>query len=105
MRVLIDECLPAPLQAALTGHELRTVQQAGWDGVKNGELLQLAGAQFDVFLTADKNLRYQQNLAGRKLSIVLLPTNHWPTLRSHLPEIQAALDVAQPFGFSVVAWS
>jgi len=105
MRVLIDECLPGPLQASITGHELRTVQQMGWDGIKNGELLNLAGAQFDVFLTADKNLRYQQNLSGRNLAIVLLPTNHWPTLRQHIPEVQAALYTVSPAGFSVVAWT
>ena len=105
MKVLVDECLPGPLCDYLTGHDFHTVQQRGWDGVKNGAILTLAEPEYEVFLTADKNLRYQQNLAGRKLAIVLLPTNHWPTLRKHIPEVQAALDGAEPAGFSVVAWT
>jgi predicted nuclease of predicted toxin-antitoxin system len=105
MKVLMDECLPGPLAARFTGHEVVSVQEHGWGGVKNGALLQLAEGEFDLFLTADKNLRYQQNLRGRKLAIVLLPTNHWPTLRDHIAEIQAALDAARPADFVLVAWS
>ena len=105
MKVLVDECLPCPLCDYLSGHNFRTVQQQGWEGVKNGALLTLAEGDFEVFLTADKNLQYQQNLARRKLAIVLLPTNHWPTLRQHIPEVQAALDAVSSTGFSVVAWT
>lgn len=60
MRVLFDECVPWPLHALLPEHECRTAQQMKWKRIKNGELLALAEAQFDVFLTCDQNLRYQQ---------------------------------------------
>jgi uncharacterized repeat protein (TIGR03803 family) len=63
------------LKRVLTGHAVQTVQEAGWAGIKNGELLALAETNFDVFLTADQNLRYQQNLQGRTVAIVELPTN------------------------------
>jgi hypothetical protein len=64
VKVLLDECLPRYLKSALAGHEVRTVQESGWSGLKNGELLNLAEPRFEVFLTSDQNLRYQQNLAG-----------------------------------------
>jgi predicted nuclease of predicted toxin-antitoxin system len=74
MRVLIDECAPKALKYFLTknGHDCRTVQEAGWSGRENGELLRLAEANFDVLVTLDTNLRYQQNLTGRQIAIVVL---------------------------------
>ncbi len=64
MRVLLDECLPRRLKADLAGHEATTVPEAGWAGTKNGDLLQLAAARFDAFVTIDQGLAFQQNLAG-----------------------------------------
>jgi predicted nuclease of predicted toxin-antitoxin system len=64
MRVLLDECVPRALRRELPGHNVKTVAEAGWAGVKNGELLQLAANEFDVFLTIDRNLEYQQNFSG-----------------------------------------
>ena len=61
MRILLDECVPRKLTRELPGHECRTVTEMGWAGIKNGRLLRLAENQFDVFLTADQNLQYQQN--------------------------------------------
>jgi predicted nuclease of predicted toxin-antitoxin system len=77
MRVLLDECTPKALKKALAayGHECRTVQESGWAGKKNGELLTLAESFFDVLLTVDTNLRYQQNLQGRKIAIVVLQSS------------------------------
>lgn len=63
MRILLDEDLPRRLAAILAGHEVSTVQRSGWTGIKNGKLLGLAAAEFDVFLTMDGNLEFQQNLA------------------------------------------
>jgi Domain of unknown function (DUF5615) len=71
MRVLLDECVPRPLRAELSDHEVKTVAEAGWAGVKNGALLQLAATQFDVLLTVDRNLEYQQNFAHLKLAVVV----------------------------------
>ena len=74
MKVLIDECGPRALKDAFEkhGHECRTVQEAVWSGKGNGELLSLAETKFDVLVTLDTNLRYQQNLTGRRIAIVLM---------------------------------
>src|SRR4051812_31274960 len=91
MKVLLDECCPKPLKNVLTGAEIFTVEQAGFKGLKNGDLLMAATGQFDVLITADKNLRYQQNLPGRKLAIIELPVNSWKRLKALVPAINAAL--------------
>jgi predicted nuclease of predicted toxin-antitoxin system len=91
MRVLLDECVPRPLRKLLPDHQVQTVQDAGWEGKHNGELLVLAEARFDVFITADKNLRYQQKLNARKIGIVELPTNDWSILKQMESVIADAL--------------
>jgi len=67
------------------------VQHAGWSGIKNGELLRLAEGVYDVFISSDKNLQYQQNVSGRKLAIVILPSNQVPIVESLIPQLEAAL--------------
>ena len=99
MKVLVDECVPLKLVRLLTGHSFATAQQQGWGGFKNGRLLALAEPEFDLFLTSDRNLQYQQNLKGRKIAVLLLSTNHWPTLKKHVPLVQAALDNIRPNEF------
>jgi hypothetical protein len=74
-KIILDENMPRRLGNLITGHSVTTVQKAGWAGIGNGELLTLLDGKFDVFLTSDKNLRYQQNLRGRKIAIVELPFN------------------------------
>ncbi len=69
MRVLLDECVPQGLRAELPGHEVKTVAEAGWAGAKNGTLLQLAATQFDVLLTVDRNLEYQQSFLGLTIAV------------------------------------
>ena len=96
MKVLLDECVPRPLRRFLTGHDIATIEQAGWKGVENGELLQKAEGNFDTFITTDKNLRYQQNFSGRRIAILELPTNDWLRLRPRISEIQRALDSLEP---------
>ena len=100
MRVLVDECVPLKLVRLLTGHTFATAQQKGWGGFKNGRLIELAGPGFDLFLTSDRNLQYQQNLKGRKIAVLLLSTNHWPTLKKQVPLVQAALDKILPDEFT-----
>ncbi len=90
MLLLPDENLPRALRLLLSPHHVVTVQEQGWAGVKNGELVALADNTSDVLLTANKNLRYQQNLTQRRLAIVELPTNRRPTLGA----MRAAIDVA-----------
>ena len=72
MRILLDESLPRRLRGVFTGHAVVTVVEAGWSGVKNGELLQLASTRFDVFVTADQNLQYQQNLDALPVAVAVL---------------------------------
>lgn len=98
MRLLLDECLPRRLKTGLPGHEVKTVPEMGWAGIKNGQLLPLAEAEFDVFITIDGNLRYQQNLSGRPLALVVLsaPDNTFETLLPLMPQVLAALSTLQP---------
>lgn len=96
MKVLLDECVPFPLARALTGHACTTAQACGWGGRKNGDLLRLAEGEFEAFLTADKNLRYQQNLTGRTLPILEVSTNDVRRLRAASSLILAALSDLSP---------
>jgi len=99
VRVLVDECVPLKLVRLLTGHTFTTALDKGWGGFKNGRLLALAEPEFDLFFTCDTNLEYQQNLKGRKIAIFLLSTNHWPTLKSQVARVQAALGKIKPGEF------
>lgn len=74
MKILLDECTPRLLKRRLTEFDVQSVQELGWAGITNGELLRLAEEQFDVLVTSNQNLRHQQNLAGRRLAIIQLPT-------------------------------
>jgi len=94
MKVLLDECLPRRLKRDLSGHQVFTVPEMGWAGVKNGALLRLIqDAAFDVFVTIDGNLSYQQNLKGMNLAIIVLraPDNTIESLRPLVPAILAAM--------------
>jgi len=103
MNILLDECTPRALKKRLPHLAIRTVQDMGWCGVKNGKLLALADLQFDVFITTDKNLRYQQNLARLKLAIVLLPTNRVLVVIALIPKIEEVLKTIQPGEFIEIA--
>ncbi|SRR6266571_6007986 len=97
MRVLLDECVPRALRAELPGHEVKTVAEAGWTGVKNGGLLQLAANEFDVLLTVDRNLEYQQNFSGLALAVVVIdaPSNDIEVLRPLMPAVLEAIPKAK----------
>ena len=71
----------------------------GWAQLENGDLLQAAEAAFDAFITSDQNLRYQQNLSGRRLGILVLPTTSWPRIRLHLPKVASAVNALRPNDF------
>ena len=72
MRVLLDECLPRRLKADLIDHEVRTVQKEGWAGLKNGDLLRVAAGRFEVLLTVDRNIAFQQNLSELSIAVVAI---------------------------------
>lgn len=99
MKVLLDHCVPRPLRRHLPGHAVKAASDMGWALVKNGDLIRIAEAEFEVLITCDKNLRYQQNLKHRKLAIVELPTNHMQTVLELAPRIRAALDRVKPGGY------
>lgn len=103
MLVLFDHSVPAPLAAYLRGHQVTKAKDRGWDRLANGDLLaEAARAGYDVLLTADNNMRYQQNLAGRRLALVVLSTPQWSRVRLHIDAITAALDAATPGSYSEV---
>ena len=104
MRVLFDQGAPVPLRAALTGHTVFTAYEMGWSALSNGDLLDAAEGQFDAFETTDKSLRYQQNLAGRRLAILVLPFASWPKLQSHVATIAAAVNGLKPGDYLELAW-
>ena len=96
MRVLFDQGTPVPLRQVLGKHTVSTAYEQGWATLENGDLLRAAEAAFDIFVTTDQNLRYQQNLAGRRLAILVLPFASWPRLQAGLSTIAAAVDTLKP---------
>ena len=92
MRILFDQGTPVPLREHLGDHTVATAFELGWSTLKNGELLAAAEVSFDLFITTDQQLRYQQNFAGRKLMIIVLPTTSWPRLRTCIPQIREAVE-------------
>ena len=96
MRILLDESVPRLLKSRLSQFDIVTVQEMGWAGMKNGELLHRAEEQFEIFVTADQSLRHQQNLSGRKLGILVLPTNQVPLVIRLLPAIETCLRSMKP---------
>jgi predicted nuclease of predicted toxin-antitoxin system len=99
MKILLDECVPWPMHKFLAGHECSTVQQLGRRGIKNGDLLRLAEKEFDLFITSDQNIRYQQNLAGWQIAILELSTNDLRRIQAAQALIQSAIGTIQPREF------
>jgi hypothetical protein len=103
MLVLFDHVTPSGIARVLTGHAVTKAKERGWDRLTNGDLLAAAeGAGFDVLLTADKNMRYQQNLTGRRIAIVVIGTPQWPVVKQHLDKIAAAVDACTAGSFAEV---
>ena len=96
MRILFDQGTPAPLRDHLPGHSVETAYEKGWSALRNGELLAKAEAAFDLLITTDRNLRHQQNLAERRIAILVLPTTSWPRLQKITSQIAAAVASLQP---------
>ena len=93
MRILFDQGTPVPLRRHLTGHEVETAYERGWSRLKNGELLDAAERDgFEVLVTTDANLRYQQRLAGRRIAIVVLTTTSWPRIRRAVDAVIEVID-------------
>jgi len=103
MRIIFDQATPVPLRSFLPQHTVLTAAQQGWDQLKNGDLLNVAeAAGFDLLLTTDKNMIYQQNLSGRKIAIVVLGQQQWPLLRQHFRRVIEAVNAAKPGSYTEV---
>ena len=98
MRLLLDECVPARLRKVLPSHQVSTVVQEGWSGIKNGKLLALTAANFDAFITVDKNLPYQQDTSSLPVAVVVLDalSNELPYLLPLIPALEEALANLKP---------
>ena len=98
MRILLDESLPRPLGRALVGHDVSTVRDQGWASLTNGALLREASSRFDVLLTADRNIEFQQNLSTLPLAVVVLlaPSNRLESLEPLIPQVLEILTSLTP---------
>ena len=100
MKILFDQATPVPIRPYLKGHLVRTAAEQGWSTLRNGGLLTAAeAAGFEVFLTTDRNLGYQQNLTLRKIAIVVLSLQQWPKLRPHIQLVVDAVDGTKSASF------
>jgi hypothetical protein len=103
MRVLFDHNVPHKLRGSLLGHEVSTADEMGWATLENGELLRTAeAARFDVMVSCDQNLSYQQNLGGRRLALVVLSTNNWNAVKLNLQPVVVALNAVSAGSFQFV---
>jgi hypothetical protein len=97
MRILFDNGTPFALIRFLQGHDVTTAIDAGWERLANGQLLKMAEeAGFEILLTTDKRIRYQQNLKGRKIALVVLGNQQWPVAKKHVEKIVAAVNSCTP---------
>jgi len=104
VKILFDQGTPAPLRSELPRHIVATAFEKGWAALSNGDLLAKAEQEFDLLLTTDQNLRYQQNLANRRIAILVLPTTSWPKIQSHAREIAGAVDQIKAGAYVVLSW-
>ena len=104
MKVLLDECVTRYLKRDFTGHEVLTIEEAGFKGLKNGRLLQAASGQYDVLVTVDQNFQYQQNLKTFAIAIILLKAKRstYPMLKPLMPQVLETLEQIQPSELIIV---
>jgi predicted nuclease of predicted toxin-antitoxin system len=105
MRILFDQGTPAPLRELFTRHVVSTAHELGWSNLSNGALLAAAEGQFDLLITTDQSLRYQQNLTGKHLAILVLPTTSWPEIQKHFHAILEVVDSINPGEYCEQTWN
>ena len=105
MKVLLDACTPRPLRDFLPDHSVQTAREMGWGQLKNGDLLREAEKQFEALISTDQNLKYPQKVVGRKLAILVLPTNDWPTIRSRATEVAEKVATLKLGDFVELSWA
>jgi predicted nuclease of predicted toxin-antitoxin system len=97
VRILFDHCVPAPLRRVLRHHEVTLASEAGWQRLQNGRLIAAADeAGYDVLVSTDQNIRYQQSLTDRRIALLVLTTQNWPKLKPHAAKVATALDGIVP---------
>jgi hypothetical protein len=105
MRILFDQGTPAPLRYFLVEHRIETTYERGWSDLSNGSLLAAAeNASFELLVTTDQNLLYQQNLSARNIAILVLPTTRWPLIKTNVAAVVAAVNSMQPGQFRELRW-
>jgi hypothetical protein len=103
MKILFDQGTPVPLRRHLTGHSVTTAYEQGWSNLSNGELLKAAEeAGYQLFVTTDQNLRYQQNLRERQMAIVVLFSTSWPGISRRVEEISKVIDAMSSGGYAEI---
>ena len=102
MKILFDQGTPAPLRHELVGHLVSTAMEKSWAELSNGELLRAAEDVFDVLITTDQNMQYQQSLKEKHISVLMLTTTSWPRIKKHARVVADALARIQPGTFTVV---
>ena len=104
MKILFGQGTPAPLRRTLSGHTVTTAFEKGWAKPGNGDLLREAEREFDLLITMDQNLRYQQNLTGRRVAVLVLPTTSWQRIQLHQMEIATAIGKIKPGDYVTLDW-
>ena len=103
MRILFDQGTPVPLRDFLSDHTVDTAFERGWAKLANGELLNTSEKSgYQILISTDQNLRYQQNLSGRKLAIIVLKSTSWPRIQQRIDDIQIAIEGITPGGYHEV---
>lgn len=103
MKVLFDQGTPVPLRNHLPNHAVETAYEKGWSNLKNGDLLTRAESDgFEALITTDQNLPYQQNLTGRRISVVVLLTTSWPRIKNHIATVVETIDNLQPGNYEEI---
>lgn len=105
MRILFDQGTPVPLRRSLAAHQVSTAHEMGWSELDNGRLLAAAEETFDVLVTTDRNLRHQQNMTGRRLAVLVLPTTSWPKIRARASEVVRAVEGLRAGEVKELEWS
>ena len=106
MRILFDHCTPAPLRRHLTGHTVDTADERDWSRLRNGNLLDMAEADgYDLLITTDQDMRYQQNLSRRQIATLLIQDNSWPRIQQHIGDVLAAIAQTRPGQVTIVSIS
>lgn len=105
MRVLFDHCVPAPLRRSLSAHDVKLTSEVGWQGLMNGDLIaQAEAAGFNLLISTDQNIRYQQAVTGRSIAILVLCKQNWPELQPHVALVSRTVDEMRPGAYHEISF-